>query len=123
MTACINRWVLLATLAAAQAATVGLQAHAQPLDRMPESVPYALADALMPYAQRDYGRALALLAPLAEQGNAVAQLKLGIIFSRGKAGSPTMWPRWDGSPRRPSRARLKLNSSSDGFIATAWERA
>src|SRR4051794_40642784 len=42
----------------------------------------------MPYAQRDYGRALALLTPLAEQGNAVAQLKLGIIFSRGKVGSP-----------------------------------
>jgi TPR repeat protein len=54
---------------------------------MRESAGYALADALMPYAQRDYGRALALLAPLAEQGNAVAQLKLGIILSRGKAGS------------------------------------
>ena len=33
-------------------------------------------------------RALALLAPLAEQGNAVAQLKLGVIFSRGKTASP-----------------------------------
>jgi TPR repeat protein len=88
MTACINRWVLLAVLAAAQAATLALPAHAQPHDRMPESVPYALSDALMPYAKRDYGRALALLAPLAEQGDAVAQLKLGMIFSRGKAGAP-----------------------------------
>src|SRR3954453_1985770 len=88
MIADINRWVLLAALAAAQAATVALQAHAQPLDRMPENVPYALTEGLMPYAQRDYGRALALLTPLAEQGNAGAQLKLGIIFSRGKVGSP-----------------------------------
>ena len=38
MIADINRWVLLAALAAAQAATVALQAHAQPLDRIPESV-------------------------------------------------------------------------------------
>jgi TPR repeat protein len=88
MTACINRWVLLAALAAAQAAAVTLQAHAQPLDRMPESAPYALAVALMPYALRDYARALVLLAPLAEQGDDVAQLKLGMIFSRGKTGSP-----------------------------------
>jgi uncharacterized protein len=88
MNACINRWMLLAALAAAQAATVALQAHAQTLDRMPERVPYALSDALMPYAMRDYARALALLTPLAEQGDAVAQLKLGIIFSRGKTGSP-----------------------------------
>ena len=55
---------------------------------MEESAGYVLTDALMPYAKRDYGRALALLAPLAEQGNAVAQLKLGVIFSRGKTGSP-----------------------------------
>ena len=88
MIAYINRWVLLAALAAGQAATGPLQARAQSLDGMHESAGYALADALMPYAQRDYSRALALLAPLAEQGNAVAQLKLGMIYSRGKAGSP-----------------------------------
>jgi len=88
MIAYINRWVLLAALAGGQAATGPLQAHAQSLDRTQESAGYALTDALMPYAQRDYGRALALLAPLAEQGDAVAQLKLGIIFSRGKVGSP-----------------------------------
>jgi hypothetical protein len=55
---------------------------------MEDSAPYALADALMPYAQRNYVRALELLAPLAEQGNAVAQLKLGMIFSRGKINPP-----------------------------------
>src|SRR5437870_9902546 len=55
---------------------------------MQGSAAYALADALIPYAQRDYVRALELLAPLAEQGNAVAQLKLGIILSRGKVNSP-----------------------------------
>ena len=94
MIADINRWVLLAALAGGQAATGPLQAHAeslnriQSLDRIEQSAPYVLADALMPYAKRDYARALALLAPLAEQGNAVAQLKLGMIFSRGKAGAP-----------------------------------
>ena len=77
MIADINRWVLLAALAVGQAATPPPAAHAQSNDRMEESVGYALTDALMPYAQRDYGRALALLAPLAERGNAVAQLKLG----------------------------------------------
>jgi TPR repeat protein len=88
MTACINRWVLLVALAGGQATTWLLEAHAQSLDQMQGSAAYALADALMPYAQRDYVRALELLAPLAEQGNAVAQLKLGIIFSRGKVNSP-----------------------------------
>ena len=88
MIADINRWVLLAALAGARLQWGRSQAHAQSLDRMEESAGYALTDALMPYAQRDYGRALALLAPLAEQGNAVAQLKLGMIFSRGKTGSP-----------------------------------
>jgi len=82
MSACINRWVLLAALAGHAATTWPLAAHAE------SNAPYALADALMPYAQRDYARALELLAPLAEQGNAVAQLKLGIIFSRGKVNSP-----------------------------------
>jgi uncharacterized protein len=88
MIACINICVLLAVLAGVQAATGLLEARAQPLDRMQESAGYALTDALIPYARRDYSRALALLAPLAEQGNAVAQLKVGMIFSRGKAGSP-----------------------------------
>src|SRR3954471_16921016 len=88
MTACIKRWVLLAVLAAAQAATPPLAARAQSLDHAQQNAPYALTDALMPYAKRDYARALALLIPLAEQGNAVAQLKLGMIFSRGKTGTP-----------------------------------
>jgi TPR repeat protein len=52
------------------------------------STSYSLADALIPYAKRDYARALELLAPLAERGDAVAQLKIGIIFFRGKVGSP-----------------------------------
>jgi TPR repeat protein len=52
------------------------------------STSYSLADALIPYAKLDYARALKLLAPLAERGDAVAQLKIGIIFFRGKVGSP-----------------------------------
>jgi TPR repeat protein len=88
MIAYFDRWILLAALAIGQAATPPLAARAQALDPAQERAGYALADALMPYAKRDYPRALALLAPLAEQGDAVAQLKLGMIFSRGKTGSP-----------------------------------
>ena len=88
MIAYINRWVLLAALAVGQAAASRSRRVPSRSTRTQESASYALADALMPYAKRDYARALALLAPLAEQGNAVAQLKLGMIFSRGKTGSP-----------------------------------
>ena len=88
MIAYINRRVLLAVFAGALAATGPIEVLAQSLDWAEESAGYVLADALMPYAKRDYGRALALLTPLAEKGNAVAQLKLGMIFSRGKTGSP-----------------------------------
>jgi TPR repeat protein len=87
MSAYINRWVLLAALGHA-ATTWPLAACAESPGQMQGSAPYALADALMPYAQRDYVLASELLTPLAEQGNAVAQLKLGIIFSRGKVNSP-----------------------------------
>jgi uncharacterized protein len=88
MSAHVNRWVLLAVLAGYAAAIWPLEARAQSPDPRQGSAPYALADALMPYAQGDYGRALELLAPLAEQGNAVAQLTLGTIFSRGEVNSP-----------------------------------
>jgi TPR repeat protein len=88
MIAYINRWILLAALAGGPATTWPVAAHAQSLDQVQPTAAYALADALIPYAQRDFVRALELLAPLAEQGNAVAQLKLGIIFSRGKVSSP-----------------------------------
>ena len=86
MIAYIDRWILLVALAAGHAATPPLAARAQSLEQTQESVGYALTDALMPYAQRDYGRALALLAPLAERGNAVAQLKLGIDLLARKDG-------------------------------------
>jgi uncharacterized protein len=89
MIAYVNRWILLAALVGHAATTWQLhEARAQSPDQVQESAGYALADALMPYAQLDYVRALELLAPLAEQGNAVAQLKLGIIFSRGMTSSP-----------------------------------
>jgi uncharacterized protein len=88
MSAYIIRGVLLAALAGHVAAISPFAVLAESPDPMQGNAPYALADALMPYAQRDYARALELLAPLAEQGNAVAQLKLGIIFSRGKVNSP-----------------------------------
>jgi uncharacterized protein len=87
MIAYTTRLVLLAPFAWGVLVTWPLTANAQSLDPMQPSADYALADALIPYAQRDFVRAQELLAPLAEQGNAVAQLKLGIILSRGKAGS------------------------------------
>ena len=43
-----------------------------------------LTDALIRYVVRDYARATEMLTPLAERGNAVAQLKLGIIYARGE---------------------------------------
>jgi uncharacterized protein len=46
-----------------------------------------LTDALIRYVMRDYARAVELLTPLAERGNAVAQLKLGLIYARGE-GAP-----------------------------------
>jgi hypothetical protein len=47
-----------------------------------------LTDALIRYLMRDYARAMVMLTPLAEQGNAVAQLKLGIIHARGQGVPP-----------------------------------
>lgn len=136
MTAYISRWVLLAALAVGQATTWLLGAHAQSLDQMQGSGGYALADALMPYAQRDYARALELLAPLAEQGNGVAQLKLGIIFSRGKVNSPDHVAalRWFTTAAEQGQAEAQfelgliyrdgLGTRVDGKAAVYWfERA
>ena len=134
MIADINRWVLLAALAGGQAAMGPLEAHAQSLDRIQESP--GLTDALMPYALRDYARALALLTPLAEQGNAVAQLKLGIIFSRGKTGSPDQVAalRWFTKAAEQGQVEAQfelgriyrdgLGTRVDGNAAVSWlERA
>src|SRR5262245_40636812 len=136
MSAYINRWVLLAALAGHAAATGPLAARAESPDRMQGSAPYALADALMPYAQRDYARALELPAPLAEQGNAVAQLKLGIIFSRGKVNSPDPVAalRWFTKAAENGQVEAQfelgriyrdgLGTQADGKLAVYWlERA
>jgi hypothetical protein len=64
-------WVLLAALAGQAATTWPLAARAESPDQI-RSAPYLLADALISYAQRDYARALELLAPLAEQGDAAS---------------------------------------------------
>jgi hypothetical protein len=64
-------WVLLAELAGQAATTWPLAARAESPDQI-RSAPYLLADALISYAQRDYARALELLAPLAEQGDAAS---------------------------------------------------
>jgi uncharacterized protein len=43
-----------------------------------------LTDALIRYAVRDYARAIELLTPLADRGDAVAQMQLGLIYARGE---------------------------------------
>ena len=43
-----------------------------------------LTDALIRYALQDYAHAIALLAPLADRGNVVAQMQLGLIYARGE---------------------------------------
>jgi uncharacterized protein len=43
-----------------------------------------LTDALVRHALGDHARAIALLTPLAERGDAVAQLKLGLAYARGE---------------------------------------
>jgi uncharacterized protein len=43
-----------------------------------------LTDALIRYAMHDYPRAIEMLTPLADRGDAVAQTKLGLIYIRGE---------------------------------------
>ena len=43
-----------------------------------------LTDALIRYAMHDYPRAIEMLTPLADRGDAVAQTKLGLIYTRGE---------------------------------------
>ena len=43
-----------------------------------------LTDALIRYAMHDYPRAVEMLTPLAERGDAVAQVKLGLLYARGE---------------------------------------
>jgi TPR repeat protein len=130
----IKTWVLLAALVAAP--TWPLAARGEPLEQTQESGAYRLADALIPYAQLDYVRALALLAPLAAQGNPVAQLKLGIIYSRGKVGSPEPVAalRWFSKAAESGDVQAQfelgriyrdgLGTRADGRLALHWfERA
>jgi len=131
-----KRWVLLAALAGGAATTWPLTARAESLDEIRGSAAYSLADALIPYAQRDYVRALQLLAPLAEGGDAVAQLKLGIIFSRGKVSSSDHVAalRWFTKAAENGQAEAQfelgrmyrdgLGARVDGKLAVYWlERA
>jgi len=81
----INRWVLLAALAGGPATTWPVAAHAQSLDQVQPTAAYALADALIPYAQRDFVRALELLAPL------VVFMLLSCLFAYPTARRAAAW--------------------------------
>src|SRR6266568_3806575 len=127
-----KRWVLLAALAGGASTTSPLAARADAIDQVQGSANYSLADALVPYAQRDYFRALELLTPLAERGNAVAQLKLGIILSRGKISSPDYVSalRWFTKAAENGQAEAQyelgriyrdgLGADTDGKLAVYW---
>lgn len=132
----IKTWLLLVALVGGAAPVGPLAARGEPLDQMQESAGYLLADALIPYARLDYVRALELLAPLAEQGNSVAQLKLGIIFSRGKVNSPDPFAalRWFTKAAENGEVEAQvelgriyrdgLGTGADGRLALYWlERA
>src|SRR5512144_1311944 len=45
---------------------------------------HELTDAIIRYAMHDYERAIEMLTPLADRGNAVAQMQLGLIHARGE---------------------------------------
>jgi TPR repeat protein len=93
-----------------------------------------LTDALTPYAKLDYARALELLTPLAEQGNAVAQLKLGIIYSRaeGVPRDDATAFRWLARAAEQGEAEAQfelgvmhrdgLGAPTDGKLAMQWFR-
>jgi uncharacterized protein len=91
-----------------------------------------LTDALAHYAKLDYTRARELLTPLAEQGNVVAQAKLGIIYSRAE-GVPRDYAvalRWlaraaeQGEPEAQFELgvmyRDGLGTRTDGKLAMQW---
>ena len=50
-----------------------------------------LEDGLAAYNREDYAVAERLLRPLAEQGNAHAQLRLGIMYRWGEGGVAVYW--------------------------------
>jgi TPR repeat protein len=91
-----------------------------------------LTDALMPYVTRDYGQALTMLLPLARQGDAVAQLKLGIMYVKGKgvaadSAAAFGWFRMAaarGEPEAQYRLGLLyrdgLGTARDGHAALYW---
>jgi TPR repeat protein len=91
-----------------------------------------LTDALAHYAKLDYARALEKLTPLAEQGNAVAQVKLGIIYSRaeGVPRDDAAALRWltraaeQGEPEAQFELgvmyRDGLGTPTDGKLAMQW---
>ena len=91
-----------------------------------------LTDALAHYAKLDYALALEKLTPLAEQGNAVAQVKLGIIYSRAE-GVPrdnVVALRWLARAAEQGDAEAQfelgvmyrdgLGTPTDGSLAMQW---
>jgi TPR repeat protein len=91
-----------------------------------------LTDALIRYAVRDYARAIEMLTPLADRGNAVAQLKLGIIYARGEgvAGDSVAALRWLAAAAEQGQSEAQfelgvahrdgLGTPVDGKLAMYW---
>jgi len=91
-----------------------------------------LMDALVPYAKHRYARTIELLTPLADRGDAVAQLKLGIIWSRGHGVPRDNFAAFQWFARAAKRGqsdaqfelgvmyRDGLGTPADGKVAMRW---
>jgi hypothetical protein len=60
------------------------------------------------YALQDYAHAIALLVPLADRGNVVAQMQLGLIYARGQG---VLWQLQEPRPKEPVRSDRTLSDS------------
>ena len=81
-------------------------------------------DAVDAYARGDYAKALRLIRPLANDGNATAQFNLGVMYLTGRACSRTIQPQHCGFGKLQSKATPTPNPISGPCIATAkaWRR-
>ena len=76
-------------------------------------------DAVDAYARGDYAKALRLIRPLANDGNAAAQFNLAVMYLTAAACSKTIQPQYCGFGKLQSKATVAPNPISGPCIATA----
>ena len=81
-------------------------------------------DAVDAHARGDYAKALRLIRPLANDGNAAAQFNLGVMYLAGHGVQRIIQPQHYGFGKLRSKATPSLNPISGPCIATAeaWRR-